>query len=382
MGIMLRTILLKSKKLRANSKQKKALRIDAGSYRRLYSALIVNDDTFDTQLHSIINNGSSLHTVIDTINQIPREQVAQMARTTNNAGKLPLDLINNMPLVLDDQDQVTGFLLNITNYETNFKPFNEPVSASDTLKKYYSDLDENLNDHLQLACSVANKSRSTVKVSTTHPDFNKIPFFEQDSIRSKLQKARDQRSSLKNQISPFDEAKLVTSLSRVYEVGNCDELSYIAIDCMKDISKKPLNAYVVGYDNGDHVFVIFASHPIADPNQYNVKNTQMTLCDPWAGVVGKFYRDDLTNILGDYKAYFHPLYDKYYNVVSTFNPHYHRMTILNSFNITGSLMHERTFVDLKLSLFSGTPKSDDNNIKKVDDAVSQQAEITAKPSTP
>lgn len=383
MGIMLRKVLSKPKKLRVNSKQKS--RNSVSTYRRLYSnsALGINNDMFDTPLHTLIRNCSSFHNLIDEINHLPREVVAQMARTTNNAGELPLDLLGKIGLLSDDQDLATGFLLDIISDNAKYKSLNEPISVSDTLNKYYPDMNNDLNENLTLACSVATKVRATVKYSTSHPDFNNLAIDEQFSITSILEDARSQWTATRYSVNSFAKPNKVAAVCDKYKVGNCEELSYMTIDILKDISKKPLYAYIVGYENGDHGFVVFGSHPIADPNQYHVKNTQATLCDGWAGVVGKFYRDDLMQMLGDYKAYYHPGFGNYFNVVTTFNPHYHRMTIQNSYNITGFLLHERTFFDCNsFGLFSGASKSDDNNIKKVEDAVSQKAEEAAKPSTP
>lgn len=100
------------------------------------------------------------------------EDVAStMARTVNDNGEIPYDLVNKLQINEDEKAKIYLLLLPLTT-KNSLKNLSERLNFKDILKQYNPSPESNLYRNLQEACMAANKSRELIKASSTHPQEN------------------------------------------------------------------------------------------------------------------------------------------------------------------------------------------------------------------
>lgn len=287
-----------------------------------------DNSSSDTALHTLIRDCKHANIIHNFIKSQPQFLIAKMATITNNQGDIPFDLIEqNKQLSSDDKDKLNELLLDIIKQHQRIKPLSQLLCVDDILKSYYPYLTTELHENLHLAYSTINELRQIVNFSDSHPDINHLDLDNQNEIKHLLNTVR---ASYQQDI-PKDILDVITR----YKTGNCHELSYAGIEILKSLSRRKLQAKVISLINGDHVFFIFDSSLSPDINNYLVKNTNAVFCDPWLGIAGKFYRDDLANTMGNHKRY--TTKDKHsVNIIMTFNPHYHRLNVDHTYHISAN----------------------------------------------
>ncbi|KTC86895.1 hypothetical protein [Legionella brunensis] len=308
-----------------------------------FDANAVGNGTF---LHSFMRDFGHLKEFHELVQKTPGETLVTMARTTNDEGDTPLDLIaRNLNCTYYDKRELYSQFNELIKKHQKIKPLTGLVSMDHTSKEYDPHLDKELKENLELACSVMNSLRSVVKYSDTHPDLNHLSEKEKKRVTNRISDLR---------VACTDEKpELALSLCTKFAAGNCHDLSLAAIRLLQIKARRRLFANILEIENGDHVFVVFGSSPLPRPNQYSQKQTKFVFLDVWLGTFGKFYQDDLIKNLGNRKQY--PLsVGIAMNVITSFNPNYHRLKIIETYEISNtqeSELHDESETNMTSSFY-------------------------------
>ena len=89
----------------------------------------------------------------------------------------------------------------------------------------------------------------------------------------------------------------VIAISSKYDLGNCGELAYFALDYILYHAPPELNAETYSIRGGNHSFLVINRDPNSDPNLPETWGTDAVICDPWANKVyrARDYRTELKN---------------------------------------------------------------------------------------
>ena len=313
----------------------------------------------NTPLHELILNSSHPKEIHAFINK-NRDEVEIMARTVNDQGEIPLDLISKTELKENDQKEIRSTLIEMLKNQ-KIKPLSKELCIDDIIKNDYPNLDKEWGENLDLACTTVNEIRKIVHFSGTHPDMNHFDMIKQSQIRCLIHQLR---SSV-----IYNDPESIFSVCQNYGVGNCGDMSFAAIHVLKTKAKKKLHLNVLEVKNGDHVFVVFGSNPLRNANHYYLRQTKNVFLDPWSGTVGKFFHTDLEKKLGDYRQYFFSenWATKSLNVVTTFNPNYHYLATISSF-----LSSKKSSPTMGLGLFDKVKTSMSSTFSTQREPTSQQ----------
>lgn len=126
----------------------------------------------DTSLHKIIRNCRAVKEVEDFIAASDSQEISVMAKTPNNLGEIPYFILWSKSSRPTNIDNMLAKLLLPFTTENNFKKLSEKIHFSDVVAAYKSEANSQLYKNLELACKVANKARSLIKESSTHPQMD------------------------------------------------------------------------------------------------------------------------------------------------------------------------------------------------------------------
>lgn len=292
----------------------------------------------DTPLHSVIRHAKHPDEIYQLIKKYPVDSITKMARTTNDQGDLPLDLLDQADFSKKELLELELFFTRMMKKQ-DIKPMSELLCADDILKSYYPPLDEEYRENIKLGCYAANQVRQIIKYSSTHPDLNYFNQEKQIEIGERISHMRD--------VCTNNQPNYIASLCKAYESGNCFEYSFAAIKYINQQAKRPLQANVVKIKKDDHVFVIFGRPSFPHTDQYLNKEAHLTYCDAWSGKVNKLDLENLQKDIGTYKSYYSPIQNLRLNVIATYNPAYHSLANLKSFYIQG-VAHKNAMAGLGL----------------------------------
>lgn len=308
----------------------------------------------DTLLHKVIR-GFSHETTSDVIDKLIKEHgeaaISAMSLITNDEGMTPIRLLGQ------HFNSLNGAVY--SGVKSRLEKLMIPrdikdISTEVTMKDVKSDLDLKVNvrleNNLKLAVYLANETRKFIKKSGTHPELNNFSAFVKSEIRNLVLK-------LRNEIDSFsfydDQAEYVAELAKKAGCGNCYEFSFVAVEIIKGIDPG-VSAEVVAYENGDHVFVVIdrvAGSTLRDSLTWG---SFAVICDAWAGEV--YPAGQMPFKLRDFTS------SNSNNLLTTYNPRFHRLNLLYSNDITVAAPHQS---EKFKSLFT---KKRTHKIKKETDA--------------
>jgi hypothetical protein len=285
----------------------------------------------DTYLHEAISSETfTTKTLTKMVIDIGEETVSSMARTHNNTGSLPIDILKSHYYYLDDKNEIRSELLRLMK-QFKIKKISEPINIDAVLASYYPHRSETFCRNVKIACEVANEVRTCIRESYTHPQTNDYSLEGQHALRKKIRHSRKQQDketmAIMDTISIYDDKQLMLceldnfmkqgkiALSEGF--GNCSEFSSATWNILNekygDISS---NAYYLV--NGDHVIVSFGLE-----NDVNFTNNTVFI-DAWAGTACAL--DELPTKLSNYRQLRVRSIDNErtdLHVLTSYNPHFH-----------------------------------------------------------
>lgn len=293
----------------------------------------------DTPLHAILRRYSNEQLILTFIATIPN--ISEMAKTVNDLGEIPLDLIKDSDSVLYDK------VLAIT-LPTNYSKLSEPIDPD---KLPINRSNDKLNENLRLGVLISNYARMMLSNSSTHPEENTFPQEKIEQIDKASRVARkkiDKKTAgiiangtnnhfslnetedeliieIKLDDNTFEELmNLQCSFASKFPVGDCNEYADLAMNCLNTYYKlSGTKAEIFSIEKGDHIILVMDRDPNSDPTNPSTWGKQAVICDPW---IGKVYPASMIN--NELKT-FRVMYtdNKNYNLLLSFNPSYHKVVL-------------------------------------------------------
>jgi hypothetical protein len=271
------------------------------------------DDEGNTPLHRVIINFSELEIRLLLI-RTKRKAVCKMARSVNNKGELPLDLVIRMP-DSNLKETIISLLWPFT-VDSPLKKLSELIDSKTVIERYNFSPSSTIVKNLQIACAVVNEIRSKITASSSHPDMNTWSEEEKHTLVCKINQMRiSEVNGFRILLSKllgivFDTSYILyeemAKKPLQYGIGNCWELTIVALYYLSNIDKN-LFAHAYSIKNGDHAFVIIGEAENA------------VVCDAWAGEVYPAY--EIFSKMGDHKKY--TRFSSAFQVITTYNPKFH-----------------------------------------------------------
>lgn len=358
--------------------------------RDIQQEIFVSSKNGDTLLHLAMRDCTDEEDITSFINQFDSETISCMAKTVNNEGLLPIQIVTTICIPDVEKDKLYFVLIPHTAPSV-IKNMSEPVLFEEVKQRYHPEPDSILYQYLELACQIATDTRKLFSESSTHPQVNGMEWDQFFELRKRISDLRN-IAGQKNIaiIKNYAKAQLERDDPFYYELlsnyvnlftekhlGNCQEQSYAALKLFHETNKQiPVALYYVS--DGDHAF------PIIDPNGAQV------LCDPWSGTVCPGYA--ISKELATHNA-LHKISiparvngtPVVCNLITSFNPHYHQLEPMLLFDkFTQQLGNPPTALASPLVLTQSNlphkPKLDDSTVSLYDSF--HQDVIEALVSTP
>ncbi|HLB43503.1 MAG TPA: hypothetical protein VJN02_11790 [Gammaproteobacteria bacterium] len=280
----------------------------------------------DTRLHTAMYAQQPTEEIKRLIQEIGSDAVSLMARTVNDRGQLPFDLVCNddSRSELSAAAEKVGLAL-LPLMTVDMPPISQPVATPLILQRYEAITRNNiqLGTALKMAGDLANEVRQIVTESGSHPQSNGRSYTEVLKTQLFLQRAHEDiiaRIALKRTTvdlltsTESDDfiryTRFATQFVANTRMANCDQMSEVvmhqfAVSYFNAARKLGITCQLYNITNGGHTFV-----RIGD-----------VICDAWSGAIFPF--SEIEQRLKAWKHYI--LVDKWFNILVEFNPRYHQV---------------------------------------------------------
>lgn len=287
-----------------------------------FSSLNANiNNKYHTPFHAVINTSTNVDEVLKFMRSQPVNTLAEMAKTTNDQGELPIDLFFSNTHFPNDPcvSMLYDNMIHVTQNHT-IQDVTKSISIDDIANSGYSisNLSAGLYDNLLTGISIVNDVRAVVDTSASHPCINSLSKKEKGEIHSRLK-------NLRNWYDNSEDPEVIFEACKTFKMGNCHELSFAAIHFLKEKAKSDLSAHVIQIKNGDHTFVIFGS-------KGEDKLENVVYVDVWTGEVGIASFEHLMTNIGTFRR-FYDSDDSFINIIAKLNPNYHSFYVREDFEI-------------------------------------------------
>lgn len=275
-----------------------------------------------TPLHTAVMGCTDPEQIRAVIARYP-DAVSDMAVTTNDMGCTPIELLNTVDLAPFEIYKVRDTLVDLIKRQ-QVKPLSQPIEPEDVVDNAGGNV---LHESMEAARLAANAARATIKYSSTHPDLNEKDAVYQQKIAHLVIAKRQYIND------PYDPDEIAHTCSQMM-VGNCFELSLVAIHYLQQLLERRMRADLVCVVNGDHVFTVLSDKTNLENEKQASKAEAAVICDPYRGVVGEFNADNVIKYIGTFKRVTHEN-GRMTNYIATFNPACHQLYVARSFFISG-----------------------------------------------
>lgn len=310
----------------------------------------------DTDLHKAIRNCSTSNEIEEFIQKVGEDATSVMSKAINNEGKLPFHLIAELKINDEEKTKIKSIILPLTS-KHSLKNITEQINVEEVLGRYSLSSDSILYKNLNEACIAANQTRLKIHESSTHPQINSASYSYHDELQNKIFAigAKNNESLIsvlgdnayritdmeynKMEIElPKDIGKkfLINKINSLEEnkIGNCAEFSYITLKNLVMRNDYKIYGEVYYIENGDHSFLVIGRDPKSSPFKPETWGPNAVICDAWAGDV--YLPSEIQTKLHSY-TYISQTQpgdkeNKFYNLITSFNPHYHRLSYFFSMN--------------------------------------------------
>jgi hypothetical protein len=301
-------------------------------------------------LHIALADANNTYDIIDKfLGNLGDKLAIRMAQSVDKNGILPIQILNEKREARSTEDFIT--LLNLIISYTAWNDvslLDTPISFNELVKGYNLSVDDITYEIFDIACKIANHARNSIKYSNTHPELNNNPHELIANISDKIVKLREgsinawRKALIKNpefiqkaiaalrddETIEFTPSRVTRStvlatyneIFRLNKVGNCGELSMMALECFfdNDYDKKfPCEIYTIQ----DHEFLVLNRDKNSNPNDCSTWGNPI-VCDPWSGKM--FCLSEISKKLFSHMYYRNN--DLGFNLLIHFNPAYHVFT--------------------------------------------------------
>jgi len=293
----------------------------------------------DTALHRFIRGCTNPKELQDYLYRIGMRNAVNMAKTANDSGYLPIDLLDleechgQVSADLKMKAVLVKILVPYTVHN-HLKDMRELLATDDIVDSYAHLSNPRLSANLALACRAANVARTIIQGSKTHPCTNDFSIEDKydlmvkvDELRAAMKSANhcEPREYLtKNLQTQREFLRNDVGLIFKYRVGNCGEYSSMVLNqIQKTHPEKCVEIYEV--TRGDHIIAVIDRDPASNPNDFTSWGANAVICDAWAGKVYAVsaLRNNLSvfcsRVFGDDR--------ERYDVVSFFNEKVHGLRL-------------------------------------------------------
>lgn len=289
----------------------------------------------DTALHHMVRRCTDPKALREYLYRLDERNAVKMAKTTNDAGYLPIDLLDldecHAEIAADAQTRksLVEMLVPYT-VKNHLKDIQQTLPTNDIVDSYAHLSQPRLSANLALACRAANAVRAIIQGSKTHPCTNGFSIEDKYDLMVKVDELRIAMRDA-NQCKPSEyinkdknarqkclqnDVRLISE----YRVGNCGEYSFMVLNqIQKSHPEKLVEIFEV--TRGDHIIAVIDRDPASDPADFTTWGANAVICDAWAGKVyaASALRNNLcvfnSRVFGDSK--------ERYDVVTLFNEKYH-----------------------------------------------------------
>lgn len=302
---------------------------------------IAVDAEGNTPLHHAIVQCDSVQAFQAIVTQHGHEHVAQMSRTFNFEGELPIDRATDDAFALGGYAETLFPMMQTAHVRT----LDRPLSVESVLQEHGDDDNPALNHHLVAGTVLVNYVRGKLKTSTSYPWFD--PYLpESGSIMKRLDDGRKKfsqwivKNSTTAKYSKHDISKKA-ELTLRYQVGNCEEFSCIALQTLLTHPFYGISGELAIVEPGDHAFVVLGRSPASRTSDFNSWGRSAVVCDPW---VGEVYPVKKFEVYGrDYRFYDDTMRQQVWHVFPYYNPRYHRVVTVSERIKGGSAREQHGF---------------------------------------
>ncbi|QMT61612.1 hypothetical protein [Legionella sp. PC997] len=184
------------------------------------------------------------------------------------------------------------------------------------------------------AALLANKyAREFIIEGGTQLINNSYPLDKKKSLSDAVKDVREQSQKTVSSWLEFDyyvyEFYQSIQCSKKYSIGNCNELSELALDYIAHYVPH-VNAEVFQLQGGNHVVLVVGRQKDSDPRKPETWGKEAYICDPWSNDVypASEYRSRTKNYYQEYDE----VSDTYTNQVENFNPSKHTFGLIRNYN--------------------------------------------------
>lgn len=278
--------------------------------------LSAQKSSYDTPLHALLRTCKSVDEIQKFIDTNDHKSIAEMAKTVNERGELPIFMIYSLPFSHKEQLEAQTLLLSFSKTDS-YEPLG-PLQDKPILDKYSHLKDTPIYENIELGVKAIQAVRAEIKEASTHIEVNDIDESKRNEIGQKIKALRKKFDAeklierKKNEHLPPSQQKiqLITHQATFFlkeKAANCYELSYATlyqIHLLND--KKAAGVWYIGSD--DHVVVII------EPD-----TPHAVFCDALTGNV--FPGKELLTQLNSY--YCIDTESSFVNLYAKFNPEFH-----------------------------------------------------------
>ncbi|HTM64503.1 MAG TPA: hypothetical protein VL360_08420 [Gammaproteobacteria bacterium] len=297
------------------------------------TSLSINNETALHQFIRKCKKSADLHRFISLTGDAG---IVKMAKTCDNNGTLPIDLIVSNSCTFPDnlKNELIRILIPYT-IRNQFIPLQQLLDADMICTPYINQ--SRLHQNLMYACAAVNKVRSIIKDSKTHPASNSYSIDRKFDLMIKTDVLRmcmydANQCTFDNYMQqPVEMRKLILEsnarLIEYAEIGNCSEYSFLCLHIMLDLEPN-LNAEIFEVVDGDHIVLVLDRNQESNENDYTTWGNDAVVCDAWSGKVYPAYQINENMNVFSSRVFIQD--DDRYDVVTNFNKHYHTMKPLFS----------------------------------------------------
>ncbi|PWY55452.1 hypothetical protein DGG96_11780 [Legionella qingyii] len=184
------------------------------------------------------------------------------------------------------------------------------------------------------AALLANKyAREFIIEGGTQLINNTYPIDKKKSLSDAVKDVREQSQKTVNSWLEFDyyiyEFYQSVECSKKYSIGNCNELSELALDYIAHYAPH-VNAEVFQLMGGNHVVLVVGRQKGSDPRKPETWGKDAYICDPWSDDV--YPASEYLARTKNYYQTYDEVLDTYTNHVEDFNPSKHTFGLIRNYN--------------------------------------------------
>ncbi len=293
----------------------------------------------DTPLHRLVRGCTNPDILSCWLLEVGEQNAVMMAKTANDAGYLPIDLLD-----LDEcKEQVAADLqlkavlikmLVPYTVKNHLKHMRTLLATEEIVGSYAHLFNPRLSANLTLACRATNAVRVIIQASKTHPCTNDFSIDAKydlmlaiDALRDAMQQANHCRPrEYQTKELKFRRQCLNNDINLIvkHAVGNCGEYSFMVLHQIQKLNPEKL-VEIYEVTRGDHIIVVIDRDPASDPHDFTTWGAHAVICDAWAGKV--FAVAALRHNLSVFSSRVFGDDRERYDVVSFFNEKYHGLKL-------------------------------------------------------